>query len=613
MDQRNYQAEALCDAKYKDASPIQTVERIKAILREHQIETLEKWNEPTVPYCYSVRIQVAGTTFGVNGKGINREFTLASGYGELMERLQLGFLGSGSAQKDGSTGMGAVIAESVCAQDLLQENRKWYENLARECQRSTGQPITPEQILQQYTDSDGNVVATPFYCVTTGKKVYFPTVLFREVYVTNGCAAGNTMEEALVQGLSEIVERRHQLQVLASGITLPEISEDVLQKCTIAWQIITFLRQNGFRVTVKDCSMGSRFPVICVCLINTKTGRYHTHFGASPVFEIALERALTESFQGRTLDNIAKYDEFRDSNEDVFLLRNLAKQLTYGESEKTVEFFLPSEQPGDIRHMGFAGGNNRRLLQECVAYFRDMGLDILVRDCSCLGFPAYQIIVPGYSESYAQRVSTKHNDMRYWSYGMKVLRDPGAADLADLMGFMKHLSHMSQMPGNLAGVHGFVANAKVYAQLSPAEDAYLMYASMAHVNYTLGRYAEVIKYIQKMLAGKTTEQDAYLICVKRYFQLLLKGTGHEQIMKTLEIFHDIETLEALSTCLDRKENPLAAFVLRCDMRCEESCLLHDRCRRKQIHALSQLIRTKTRELDADRFADQLAKLLHDEC
>ena len=82
--------ETLRDADFKDEKPVATVCRIKQILQALGIETREQWFDSSVPYCYSLRVSVVGTTFGVNGKGLTREFALASGYGELMERLQLG-------------------------------------------------------------------------------------------------------------------------------------------------------------------------------------------------------------------------------------------------------------------------------------------------------------------------------------------------------------------------------------------------------------------------------------------------------------------------------------------------------------------------------------------
>ena len=90
------------DRTFKDDSPLDTVKKIKGILKSYGIETEEKWMDSGVPYCYSLRVSVYGTVFGTNGKGVTKELALASGYGELMERLQLGRILKSDQQKDGA-------------------------------------------------------------------------------------------------------------------------------------------------------------------------------------------------------------------------------------------------------------------------------------------------------------------------------------------------------------------------------------------------------------------------------------------------------------------------------------------------------------------------------
>ena len=93
---------SLLDAIYKDSSPERTVEKIKEILNSYGITVVEgQWTESGIEHCYSIRLTVAGTSFGSNGKGLTKEFALASAYGELMERMQLGLFGDSSVQKLG--------------------------------------------------------------------------------------------------------------------------------------------------------------------------------------------------------------------------------------------------------------------------------------------------------------------------------------------------------------------------------------------------------------------------------------------------------------------------------------------------------------------------------
>jgi ribosomal protein S12 methylthiotransferase accessory factor len=55
---------------------------------------------------------------------------------------------------------------------------------------------------------------------------------------------------------------------------------------------------------VKDASLGGQFPVMCVTLMNPKTGGVFASFGAHPSFHVALERSLTELLQGRSFEGL---------------------------------------------------------------------------------------------------------------------------------------------------------------------------------------------------------------------------------------------------------------------------------------------------------------------
>ena len=78
----------LIDSKFKEDHPLSTVNRIRNILFKAGIFTVEQWTDSGIKGCHSVRIEIAGSHIGQNGKGVTREFALASGYAELMERIQ---------------------------------------------------------------------------------------------------------------------------------------------------------------------------------------------------------------------------------------------------------------------------------------------------------------------------------------------------------------------------------------------------------------------------------------------------------------------------------------------------------------------------------------------
>lgn len=586
---------------FKDDHPGNTVEKIKKILAHHGIQTVERWGDSGVPYCYSLRVSVMGTAFGTNGKGVTKELALASGYGELMERLQLGWIFKEDQQKENELLVDASSVIPIPQTELLERNGKWYSLFADGLFRFSGETLTGEQILAQYANAQGMVNTIPYYCVNRRTQEFLPVDIKKTVYSTNGCAAGNTTEEALVQAISEIVERNYQLRILEQGIAVPDVPEEVLQTFTVSYQIITFLRENGFQVSVKDCSLGDKFPVICVCLVDTSSGKYHTHFGAAPKLEIAVERTLTECFQGRTRERVCEFENFCNQAEDALKREYLVQDLVKGTSERAPTFFLADNTKPFNDKVGFVGTDNRELLKECFAFFTEKGYDILVRDGASLGFPTCQVIIPGYSEVFPYRFSAKQNELRFRSSVKKVLRDPSAANIMDLMGFVNHVSQYSQ-----SGLtRGFCKDANLAAELTWQEERYLYNAALSHVFYTLNRIGNVISTITGMIPLAKAEDAEYLICLKRYLTMTANGQQPETIRSVLDYFHKKDTVATLYQKLEKKQNPLDPVVVHCNEQCGEHCKLFACCKKKETDQLGQMMQKKIRELDQAQIAQYL--------
>ena len=78
--------------KYKDDIPENTINRIKKLLTGLGIHTGEQYyNYDDLVYSCRINIDSSGLhslNIGTNGKGMDKCYSLASGYGELMERMQ---------------------------------------------------------------------------------------------------------------------------------------------------------------------------------------------------------------------------------------------------------------------------------------------------------------------------------------------------------------------------------------------------------------------------------------------------------------------------------------------------------------------------------------------
>src|SRR3546814_5242003 len=98
-------------------------------------------------------------------------------------------------------------------------------------------------------------------------------------------SAGNTLVEAQVQCLSEIFERAVKREILEGEIALPDVPQEVLAKYPGILAGIQGLEEQGFPVLVKDASLGGSYPVMCVTLMNPRTGGVFASFGAHPSLE----------------------------------------------------------------------------------------------------------------------------------------------------------------------------------------------------------------------------------------------------------------------------------------------------------------------------------------
>ena len=99
-------------------------------------------------------------------------------------------------------------------------------------------------------------------------------------------------------------ERAVKKQIIEEELTLPDVPVAVLEKYPLIYEGIKDLESKGFPLVIKDASLGGKYPVMCITLMNPKTGGVFASFGAHPSFEIALERCLTELMQGRSFEGL---------------------------------------------------------------------------------------------------------------------------------------------------------------------------------------------------------------------------------------------------------------------------------------------------------------------
>ena len=184
-----------------------------------------------------------------------------------------------------------ILADSEWMEPIAKRYNITKENIANQC--------------QIYACSD-KILMLPYYSLFEDKYVYLPAALIEHIYGANGCCVGNTKEEAWVHALSEILERHSSIEILKSGKPAPIIPREKLNEFKVVNAILKKIEEQGiYDVEILDYSYGKKFTVIATRIINKKTKGYLVNVGADPVFEIAVQRTLTEILQGRNLDNFA--------------------------------------------------------------------------------------------------------------------------------------------------------------------------------------------------------------------------------------------------------------------------------------------------------------------
>lgn len=390
----------------KDLPLEETIANMSAILANLGMKIeIASWRN-IVPNVWSLHIRDAQSPMCfTNGKGATKESALASALGEFIERLNCNFF-----YNDQFWGEDIANAEFVHYPD-----EKWFKpgpngELPKE--------ILDEYCLEIYNPDDellgthlydtnsGNVergiCSLPFVRHSDGEVVYFPSNLIENLYLSNGMSAGNTLAEAQVQCLSEIFERAVKREILEGEIALPDVPEDVLAKYPSIVAGIKGLEEQGFPVLVKDASLGGQFPVMCVTLMNPRTGGVFASFGAHPSFEVALERSLTELLQGRSFEGLNDLPQPTFQSNAVTEPNNFVEHFIDSSGLVSWRFFS-SKSDYDFVEWDFSGEGEESNAEEAATLFgilEEMGKEVYMAVYEHLGATACRILVPDYSEIY---------------------------------------------------------------------------------------------------------------------------------------------------------------------------------------------------------------------
>jgi ribosomal protein S12 methylthiotransferase accessory factor len=390
----------------KDLPLEQTIANMSGILADLGMKIeIASWRN-IVPNVWSLHIRDAHSPMCfTNGKGATKEGALASALGEFIERLNCNFF-----YNDQFWGEDIASAAFVHYPD-----ERWF--------KPGPKGELPTEILDEYClkvyDRDGElrgshlydtnsgntqrgICSLPFVRQSDNEVVYFPSNLIENLFLSNGMSAGNTLAEAQVQCLSEIFERAVKREILEGEMALPDVPQEVLAKYPGILVGIQALEEQGFPVLVKDASLGGEFPVMCVTLMNPRTGGVFASFGAHPSLEVALERSLTELLQGRSFEGLNDLPQPTFEGQAVTEPNNFVEHFIDSSGVVSWRFF--SAKPDfEFVEWDFSGQGENSNVEEAATLFgilEDMGKEVYMAVYEHIGAKACRILVPDYSEIY---------------------------------------------------------------------------------------------------------------------------------------------------------------------------------------------------------------------
>jgi len=340
--------------------------------------------------------------------------------GELRAGLSGGSFGKGSTAEQGEASalMEAIERYSGIFQgDEIRVTRRFTDF-------SSGDAIFPNDILlfsdaqyrggqAQIPDSEGPQIPTPFdrsaeiewspvWSLRDKRFKYLATTLLYFFYRgpgqihadSNGCAAGNTLEEAIVQGFLELVERDAYAIWWYNRLQRPEVNLGQFDDSYVR-DLQNQLIEDRRRLWVLDVTSDLGIPTFVAISHWIKDSQENIEFGSGAHFDsrIALLRALTELNQFLSIGLMGGGTGEKSSLDGSTPLRL-----------QDHPFLTPSHSPAlqPAFTSEFSRLDTREQVIACVRLAEQKGLDFLVLDQTRpdIDVPVVRVIAPGMRHFY---------------------------------------------------------------------------------------------------------------------------------------------------------------------------------------------------------------------
>ncbi len=338
----------------------------------------------------------SGLSGGSFGKGSTAEQGEASALMEAIERYSGIFQGDEIRVKRRFTDFPS--GDAIPPNDVLLFSDAQY----RQAQAAPTE-LTHEMPMPAQFDRSAEIEWSPVWSLRDERFKYLPTSLLYFFYRdpaghsyadSNGCAAGNTLEEAIVQGFLELVER--DAYAIWWYNRLPRAEVDLGQfDDSYVRDLQAQLAETGRRLWVLDVTSDLGIPSVVAIAHWMSDGKENIEFGSGAHFDarIAVLRALTELNQFLSIGLMGGGTGEKSSLDGSTPLRL-----------RDYPYLTPSSSPVVRPDFGSKFGqlDKREQVTACVRLAKRKGLDFLVLDQTRpdIEVPVVRVLVPGLRHFY---------------------------------------------------------------------------------------------------------------------------------------------------------------------------------------------------------------------
>jgi ribosomal protein S12 methylthiotransferase accessory factor len=342
---------------------------------------------------HELRGALEGSSFG---KGSTAEQGKASALMEAIERYSGVF--QGDEIRVAKRFIDFPKGEAIPPNEVLRFSEAQFKRGLSEMPGPEDEPVSPYLF-----DTETEMEWSPVWSLRDKRFRYLPTSVLYFYYAgpiapfhadSNGCAAGNTLEEAIVQGFLELVERDSYAIWWYNKLRRPAVNLEKFND-SYARDLQTQLTETGKRLWVLDITSDLGIPSYVAIAHWIKDGAEYAEFGSGSHFDarIAMLRTLTELNQFLSIEDMEGGSRQQGTLDGITPLRIEEHPYLVPSDEEVVEVEFGSK---------FSRLETREQVAECIRSVAKHGMDFLVLDQTRPDIEAsvVRVIVPGMRHFY---------------------------------------------------------------------------------------------------------------------------------------------------------------------------------------------------------------------